>query len=44
MRATVRLGGGGTAAGVAAAEEAEGERPRESRKSSPRWIKSIVEE
>jgi DivIVA domain-containing protein len=29
---------------IAPADESEGERPRESRKSSPRWIKSIVEE
>lgn len=29
---------------IAPASESEGERPRESRKSSPRWIKSIVEE
>jgi DivIVA domain-containing protein len=29
---------------IAPAEESEGDRPRESRKSSPRWIKSIVEE
>lgn len=29
---------------IAPADESEGDRPRESRKSSPRWIKSIVEE
>jgi len=29
---------------IAPASESEGERSRESRKSSPRWIKSIVEE
>ena len=29
---------------IAPASESEGERPRENRKSSPRWIKSIVEE
>jgi DivIVA domain-containing protein len=29
---------------IAPADESEGERARESRKSSPRWIKSIVEE
>ena len=29
---------------IAPADDSEGDRPRESRKSSPRWIKSIVEE
>ncbi len=29
---------------IAPADESESDRPRESRKSSPRWIKSIVEE
>lgn len=35
---------GKVAGAIAPADESEGERPRESRKSSPRWIKSIVEE